>query len=192
MTLSERLQELKLKMMKENEEKLKLTKEEQESINKLTPPIKMNENEEKLPPTKPQPPTKPNQQNNQDNTTPSYDESEDENDSYNESETQRGLPKGAMESLLEEVSEPPTLKDRLFDSNEILMKTRLTPEMVVQIANIKTMALFEEMPEFEYYADILMQGRVSLLGEGRKEGVEMEKGTALYGFASDVAQRTRG
>lgn len=99
----------------------------------------------------------------------------------------------SMEAMMEEVKEEPALKDKLFTRDDNLeMKTRLTPELSVQIANGKAFALIHNLPELEMYLEDLMATRVSLLGEGRKEGVEMEKGTSLYGFAQDVAQRTKG
>lgn len=73
------------------------------------------------------------------------------------------------------------LKETLFHSENIEMKTRLNGESVALIAISRMVAAKYDIPELMGFCDDLMQLRVSLRGEGRKEGVQMEQGQSFMG-----------
>lgn len=98
-----------------------------------------------------------------------------------------------LANLSEAIVNPPGLAEQMFNiDKDIESKTRLTPELVAQIAIAKQMALAHNIPMLDDFANNIMKLRISLLGEGRKEGVDMVRGQALVGFTSDFNQRTKG
>lgn len=115
----------------------------------------------------------------------------DQDNSMNGASNELGT--SSLAALAEQVVNPPGLAEELFNvDKDIEAKTRLTPELVAQIAIAKQMALAYRVPMLDDFANNIMKLRISLLGEGRKEGVDMVKGQNLTAFTSDFAQRTKG
>jgi hypothetical protein len=135
----------------------------------------------------PNDPSEPNENNNDKNDK--FDDKYEENPS--EPNPLDGV--GSLSALAEQVLNPPGLAEELFNiDKDIEAKTRLTPELVAQIAIARQMALAYNVPMLEDFAVNIMKLRISILGEGRKEGVDMVKGQNLVGFTNDFAQRTKG
>lgn len=84
------------------------------------------------------------------------------------------------------------LADSLLDAEDIELKTRLSPQLTVQVATALLVAQEHDLPELAAFAYKLMELRVSLLGEGRKEVVEVSKGAGLAGLHPDAVARMRG
>lgn len=94
------------------------------------------------------------------------------------------LPQLGFTSSLRELTQEVrsnNLKETLFHSENIEMKTRLNGESVALIAISRMVASKYGIPELMGFCDDIMQLRVSLKGEGRKEGVQMEQGQNMFG-----------
>lgn len=95
-------------------------------------------------------------------------------------------------NMLQEVQNEKSLGEKLYEENNIEMITRLNPELVVQMSVAKMFARNHDLPEVEEMLLDIMKMRVSLMGEGRKEGVEMTRG-ALSGLMDpQVMARIKG
>lgn len=117
--------------------------------------------------------------------------SEEQDDSLKGLDQELGT--SSLRLMAEQVVNPPGLAEEMFNTDkDIESKTRLTPELVAQVAIAKTMSLAHNIPMLEDFANTIMKLRISLLGEGRKEGVDMVKGQNLVGFTNDMAARTKG
>jgi len=99
----------------------------------------------------------------------------------------------ALQDAAETRTVQKSLKDDLFDTEADLdAKTRLSPRLVTKLQVAEMESLEHDTPLLLDFAEGVKRKRISLLGEGRKEGVEMEKASSIAGFGVDGFNRTKG
>lgn len=99
--------------------------------------------------------------------------------------------RSSLAELAAQVMQEKHIGDQLLDVDDIELKTRLSAPLTVQCATAILVAQQHNLPEFAAFVYKLMELRVSLLGEGRKEVVEVAKGNS-QGMHPDTVARMRG
>lgn len=99
--------------------------------------------------------------------------------------------KSSLQELAASVFQEKQLADKLMDTEDIEIKTRLNPDLTIQFAAGLLVAQEHNIPELAAFIYKLAEFRVSLMGEGRKELVEVARG-GQGGMHPDVVSRMRG
>lgn len=93
--------------------------------------------------------------------------------------------RSTIEQIAEQEIQESSLQHDLFTQDDLDIKTRLTPRLTVAMQNAEMEGDIHDIDIYYRYTEGLKAKRISLLGESRKEGVEMTKGVTLSGFTND-------
>lgn len=112
-------------------------------------------------------------------------QSRDVTEGINEEEMTGEKVRSTIEEIAEQEIQEKSLQHDLFTQEDLDIKTRLTPRLTVAMQNAEMEGDIHDIDIYYRYTEGLKAKRISLLGESRKEGVEMTKGVTLSGFTND-------